>query len=149
MITIYEILTDGNLGRTKTIDPREGAPRGWTYDAPPVTDKPMKWQNNTWCECDHAPDISGSATNVFADLQHMHDVITQVTPLQFRRALRQMGWHAEWCQLITTKHEETQEWWDYSVQFESNDVMIHTLAAELNKTDSDVRSLFELAQQVT
>lgn len=57
MITVYEIKTNGFIGSSKQIDPRQGVGSNWTY-TPPPTEGPHKWENNQWIAYDQEPDIS-------------------------------------------------------------------------------------------
>ena len=54
MITVYEIKSNGFIGASKQIDPREGVGSGWTY-TPPPGEGPHKWQNAQWVPYDEEP----------------------------------------------------------------------------------------------
>lgn len=56
MITVYEIKSNGFIGVSKQIDPKEGISTNWTYTAPP-DDGVYKWENSQWVE-GVEPDIS-------------------------------------------------------------------------------------------
>lgn len=47
MIKVYEIKSNGHIGATKEIDPREGVTFGWTYTAPP-NDGCHRWEAGAW-----------------------------------------------------------------------------------------------------
>ena len=47
MITIYEIKSNGYIGSSRQIDPKEGVGPGWTYTAPP-SDGPHEWISGKW-----------------------------------------------------------------------------------------------------
>ena len=47
MIKVYEIKSNGHIGATKEIDPREGVTSGWTYTAPP-DDGCYRWEAGAW-----------------------------------------------------------------------------------------------------
>ncbi len=69
MITVYEIKSNGFLGASKEIDPREGVGQGWTYSAPPA-DGPHKWEHSQWVAGDEpavsvfGPDLDALAVSV-------------------------------------------------------------------------------------
>lgn len=47
MVKVYEIKSNGHIGVTKEIDPREGVTTGWTYTAPP-SDETHRWEDGAW-----------------------------------------------------------------------------------------------------
>lgn len=47
MLTVYEIKSNGYIGATKEIDPREGVTANWTYTAPP-DDGVYRWEDGAW-----------------------------------------------------------------------------------------------------
>lgn len=47
MIKVYEIKSNGFIGATKEIDPREGVTAGWTY-TPPPDDGCYRWEAGAW-----------------------------------------------------------------------------------------------------
>ena len=54
MITVYEIKSNGFIGTSKQIDPREGVGAGWTY-TPPPKEGPHKWESGQWVEYAEEP----------------------------------------------------------------------------------------------
>lgn len=64
MITVYEIKSNGFIGESKEIDPRDGVGSNWTYSAPPA-DGPHKWENSQWIAADE-PDASMPGADVDA-----------------------------------------------------------------------------------
>ena len=47
MITVYEIKSNGFIGITKEIDPKQGVGDNWTYTAPPGIGT-YKWESGQW-----------------------------------------------------------------------------------------------------
>lgn len=47
MITVYEIKSNGYIGISKEIDPRDGVTSGWTYTAPP-NNGTHRWEDGAW-----------------------------------------------------------------------------------------------------
>ena len=47
---VYEIKSNGYLGKTLDIDPKLGIASNYTYTVPPVTDKHIIWQCGAWVE---------------------------------------------------------------------------------------------------
>lgn len=47
MITVYQIKSNGWLGTSKEIDPREGVDDRWTYTAPPGPGQ-YQWVSGAW-----------------------------------------------------------------------------------------------------
>lgn len=72
-------------------------------------------------------------------------VPASVSPLQIRKALRQMELKAPIDDYIATQDEETQEAWEYAVQIDRDNPEIAAAAAELDKSEADIDDLFRLA----
>lgn len=51
---IYQIKENGFLGISMDVDPKDGHPQGWTYDAPPG-EGTYKRINNEWVETPEPP----------------------------------------------------------------------------------------------
>lgn len=72
-------------------------------------------------------------------------VPSSASPLQIRKALRQMGLKAAIDTFIAGQDEEVQEAWEYAVQIDRDNALIAAAAAQLNKTEADIDDLFRLA----
>ena len=72
-------------------------------------------------------------------------VPASVSPLQIRKALRQMEIKASIDAYLATQDDETQESWEYAVQIDRDNPLIAAAAAELEKTEADIDDLFRLA----
>jgi len=70
---------------------------------------------------------------------------TTVTPLQIRRALRQVGLMDEVAAFVEASPPEVREAWEYAVQIDRNNELIAAAAASIGTTDEDVDELFRLA----
>jgi hypothetical protein len=72
-------------------------------------------------------------------------VPASASPLQIRKALRQMDLKAAIDTFIAAQDEETQEAWEYAVQIDRDNSLIAQAAAVLEKTEADIDALFRLA----
>ena len=70
---------------------------------------------------------------------------TTVTPLQIRRALRQVGLMDEVAAFVEASPPEVREAWEYAVQIDRTNELIAAAAASIGATDEDVDELFRLA----
>lgn len=70
---------------------------------------------------------------------------TTVTPLQIRRALRQVGLMDEVAAFVEASPPEVREAWEYAVQIDRTNELIAAAAASIGATDEDVDDLFRLA----
>lgn len=117
MITVYEIKSNGFIGESKEIDPREGVGSNWTYSAPPA-DGPHKWEHGQWIAADEpdasipGPDVNAAITEVRekrnqalkdCDWTQVADApVDQAAWAEYRQSLRdittQTGfpWTVEW-----------------------------------------------------
>jgi hypothetical protein len=68
--------------------------------------------------------------------------VQQVTPLQMRRALRQLNLLATVNTYVATQTQDVQDSWEYAIAFPRNDPMITAAAKALNV---DINALFTLA----
>lgn len=68
-----------------------------------------------------------------------------VTPLQIRRALRQMGMLDDVTAFVEASSVEVREAWEYAVQIDRTNELIAAAAASIGATDEDVDELFRLA----
>lgn len=68
-----------------------------------------------------------------------------VSPLQFRRALRQTGLYQSVTDYVATQDDDTQDAWEYAVEIRRSDALIAQAAALLGKTAEEVDDLFRLA----
>ena len=97
-----------------------------------ATGSALEWDGETvtrvWTLEDYTPPVPASAS-----------------PLQIRKALRQMGLKAAIDTFIAGQSEEVQEAWEYAVQIDRDNALIAAAAAELNKTPADIDDLFRLA----
>ena len=72
MIKVYEIKSNGYIGATKEIDPREGVMAGWTY-TPPPDDGCYRWEAGAWVpglepvSSDHVTNVEQVAVDVRAE----------------------------------------------------------------------------------
>jgi hypothetical protein len=69
-------------------------------------------------------------------------VPVEVTPLQIRRALRQMGVLDQVNAYVSTQGEDVQDAWQFAIAIPRNDPMVVAAAAALN---IDADALFKLA----
>jgi hypothetical protein len=72
-------------------------------------------------------------------------VPASVTPLQIRRALRQVGLNDEVAAFVEASSPEVREAWEYAVQIDRNNELIAAAAASIGATDAEVDDLFRLA----
>lgn len=59
MITVYEIKSNGFIGASKEIEPKDGISGNWTYTAPPDNGS-YKWEHGQWIQAIE-PDYSPAA----------------------------------------------------------------------------------------
>jgi hypothetical protein len=74
------------------------------------------------------------------------EVPTEVTPLQIRRALRQLGLYDSVATYIETQSDDVKDAWEYAITIYRNDSMIISAGEALGVTDDDIDDLFRLAQ---
>lgn len=104
MITVYEIKSNGFLGVSKQIDPREGVTSNWTY-TPPPGDGLHKWENGKWVPYSVEPELNFA---VGLDLNALADEI---------RTLRdQRLTETDWTQGKDIPDEISQLWVQYRQQ---------------------------------
>jgi hypothetical protein len=67
MITVYEIKSNGHLGASKQINPKEGISNGWTYTTPPG-DGVHEWMGGAWVPREREPEpfVPGPDTDALA-----------------------------------------------------------------------------------
>ena len=70
---------------------------------------------------------------------------TTVTPLQMRRALRQLGLKQTVDAFVATLDEEVQEAWEYCTEVSRDDPLIVMASAALGMSEEDVANLFRVA----
>jgi len=68
-----------------------------------------------------------------------------VTPVQFRRALRQAGLSDAVTAYVVTQDADTQDAWEYAVSIPRDDALVARAAAVLGQTEAEVDNLFRLA----
>jgi len=68
-----------------------------------------------------------------------------VTPVQFRRALRQAGLYDAVTAYVATQDADTQDAWEYAVSIPRSDALVALAAAGLGQTDEEVDDLFRFA----
>lgn len=72
MVTVYEIKSNGFIGASKEIDPKDGVGSNWTYSPPPA-DGSHKWEHGQWHPAQEpdesmpGPDLDAMATNIRAE----------------------------------------------------------------------------------
>lgn len=101
MITVYEVKSNGFLGRTKEIDPKEGVGYGWVYDVPPA---PIcKWENSQWVTYEVEP----TNTGFIAD--------TEILATQYRKERDALLASSDFTQLVDApfSDEQKQAWAEY------------------------------------
>jgi hypothetical protein len=72
-------------------------------------------------------------------------VPASVTPLQMRKALREMGLAATVKSFVASQSEDVQEAWEYANSIDRDNTLIATAAAALGMTDEQADDLFRLA----
>jgi len=70
---------------------------------------------------------------------------TSVTPLQIRRALRQIGLLDEVQNFIENSSAEVREAWEYAIQIDRNNELIIGAANAIGVSEQEVDNLFRLA----
>lgn len=70
---------------------------------------------------------------------------TSVTPLQIRRALRQVGLLDEVQNFIENSSAEVREAWEYAIQIDRNNELIIGAANAIGVSEQEVDNLFRLA----
>lgn len=70
---------------------------------------------------------------------------TSVTPLQIRRALRQVGLLDEVQNFVENSSAEVREAWEYAIQIDRNNDLIIGAANTIGISEQEVDSLFRLA----
>lgn len=80
-----------------------------------------------------------------ARLKTRVDIPNSVSPLQIRRALREMGLLDEVTAYIGTMGDEAKEAWEYAVQIDRDDPLILAAASALRKSPAEVDAIFVLA----
>lgn len=93
----------------------------------------MGYSNGTFTEPQETIDIEELRKNMICG------------PLQFRKALRAAGLHAEAVAYVANADEETQEAWEYAGEFRRLDQFILSAQVAMGKTDDEVDTLFQLA----
>jgi hypothetical protein len=69
----------------------------------------------------------------------------KITPLQARKALRQLGWKAAVDAFVATLSEEEQEEWDFATEYRRDNAIIAKGATALGLTQEQIDELFRLA----
>lgn len=124
----YALVVDGVVDRVTISSPEIAAERGriacsdavgpgWLYDGTTFTPPPPQ----------PAP------------------VPEAVTPVQFRRALRQAGLYDAVAAYVATQDADTQDAWEYAVTIPRSDALVARAAAGLGQSDEQVDDLFRLA----
>lgn len=86
--------------------------------------------------------VAGVVTQVLTlvDVQ-----IVSVTPLQARRAIRELGLKTQIDAAIAAAGDEAQETWDYALEIRRDDPLLNQIAAGLGLSSSDLDDVFALA----
>ncbi len=143
MITIYEITPNKMLGHAKQIDPQEGIPRGWTYDAPSNTHQPHMWNNNSWLPIsEEQMQVIQSATST-AGSQVEEILYRSLTPVQFRQALRQMDLLHLVKDWVNSQSDHVQDLWEYALEFHHEDEFITLMLTENIITLTNIQNIFQ------
>lgn len=72
-----------------------------------------------------------------------------VTPLQMRRALRQLSLKDMVNAFVAGAGEEAQEAWEYAIEVRRDDALVAAAAASIDMTSDDLDDLFRLAATMT
>jgi hypothetical protein len=97
MITVYEIKSNGFIGESKEIDPKEGIGSNWTYTAPPA-DGSHKWESGQW-HPEQEPDASMPSVDLTALAENVRT--------ERNKLLAETDWR------FRVDMTPTQEWIDY------------------------------------
>lgn len=68
-----------------------------------------------------------------------------VTPRQFRQALTKTGLRSAVDAFVATQNQDIKDWYEYATEFDSSHPMVVNMAAAMNKTEADIKIVFELA----
>lgn len=99
--------------------------------------------NDTWTQTWVITNKSAEELN--AELLNWRKKV-KVSPLQFRRALRQSGLSTQVASYIATQDPDTQDAWEYAVEIRRADALISLAGQAMNKTPAEIDDLFRLAQ---
>ena len=101
MITVYEIKSNGFIGGSREIDPREGVGQGWTYSAPPAVGS-HKWEHSTWVAYDEpdAPFFAQDLDTLAVDIRSERSKLLSDTDWRFRSDLTPSSEWVDYCQAL-------------------------------------------------
>jgi hypothetical protein len=68
-----------------------------------------------------------------------------VTPVQFRRALRQSGLYDVVAAYVATQDDDTQDAWEYAISISRTDNMVVKITEALGQSNEQIDNLFRLA----
>lgn len=78
------------------------------------------------------------------------DIVPQtVTPLQMRKALRQLGLRDQVEDFVKTLDADAQDSWEYAIQIERNNQILIQGAIVLGKTEQELDEVFRLASTLS
>lgn len=77
--------------------------------------------------------------------QLIESVPVSVSPLQIRKALRQIGLNNAVMEFIKTAPVEVQEAWEYAIEIRRDDPFILAAAVSLQQSEAQIDNLFRLA----
>ena len=100
---------------------------------------------DNWVPADDAAIGDLYVAGAFVRPQTTAPVPEAVTPVQFRRALRQAGLYDAVAAYVATQDADTQDAWEYAVSIPRDDALVARAAAELGQSDEEVDDLFRLA----
>lgn len=100
---------------------------------------------DNWVPADDAAIGDLYVAGAFVRPQTTAPVPEAVTPVQFRRALRQAGLYDAVAAYVATQDADTQDAWEYAVTIPRSDALVARAAAGLGQSDEQVDDLFRLA----
>lgn len=86
--------------------------------------------------------------NIGVSFGPLPDPPSEVGPLQFRRALRQVGLKNMIDAAISVQSDEIRESWEYATVFKRNDPLLLGLASQLGISQSVVDEVFWIASEI-
>lgn len=130
------VVNGAEYARVVPVDvPQVNHTKNFTEGAPALVEG--VW-TQTWIVTDASPE------EIAARLAEIRSRMV-VSPLQIRRALRQVGLYTSVMAYVGTQDEDTQDAWEYAVEIRRDDALINTAATGLGVTPADVDDLFRLA----
>lgn len=120
----------------------------WDFSVPNEGGTEAQYNNIRWSDPRQKPswaDIVSTASGFAEADAAAARQFMQCSPLQMRRALRQVGMYQQVVDWVAAQDDEIADGWEYASYFARMDPFIIAASHALSKTDEEMDSLFTLA----